>query len=423
MEQDRQPGTPVNLSALLIGERTVPKGCRVMHVSSHGMLLHCEADGRPRTFSDGDSVDIHLTVLHNGEQKKLTIPSHVRHVAENSLDVEFQHPDPVLLDLIESYRTSEEHTLEAIVGDTRTCNEDSDVIPLPGTHAHQQPAARKEPDNRSGQSGRRSGIISGLIVLLCMVALLATAFLYTRDLHSRVGALELNAGNRDSELADMQNRLFSASLLEGKYASLDARISALGNAIANLEQHVQTLFSGNSANATRPGVAARTPGQTSGTQAPSASKPAKFSGTVIRSTSEAGTPDNTARKPAQLTTPRNATTRSPAATQPTAVPPALSGQQATETGQPVSPATQASGPWAINLMSSLDRQYLESVARRAQSADIPTVLTSAKVKGKLYWRLQVTGFRSLAEAKARASVIQQSLGIEDVWFLKRKPVS
>ena len=74
-------------------------------------------------------------------------------------------------------------------------------------------------------------------------------------------------------------------------------------------------------------------------------------------------------------------------------------------------------------MSSIDRDYLQQVARRAQAADIETELTSALVKGRQYWRLQVTGFRSLAAAKARASEIQQSLHIKDVWFLKRKPAS
>lgn len=72
-------------------------------------------------------------------------------------------------------------------------------------------------------------------------------------------------------------------------------------------------------------------------------------------------------------------------------------------------------------MSSIDRRDLERIARRAESADIPTLLTSADIKGRQYWRLQVTGFKSLAKAKARAPAIQQALGIREVWFLKRKP--
>ena len=96
-ERRRQPRTPVDINALLIGEKTVPRGCRVVNVSQYGMLLYCEADGRLSTFNDGDNVDIHLTVQHAGKQKKLTIPSYVRHVADNSVDVEFHQPDPILI--------------------------------------------------------------------------------------------------------------------------------------------------------------------------------------------------------------------------------------------------------------------------------------------------------------------------------------
>lgn len=423
MEQPSQSGKPVNLNALLIGEKTIPKGCRVMHVSSHGMLLHCEPDGRPRTFNDGDSVDIHLTVQHNGEQKKLTIPSHVRHVAENSLDVEFHNPDPVLLDLIESYRTSDEHTLEASVGDAHTDMEHPDVIPMPGALAHEQQTGRARSDSRDGQSGQRTGVMSRLIILLCMAGLLLAAYFYASGLHTRINALERIAGDRDNELADIQNKLFSASLLEGKYASVDARISALGNSIANLEQRVQAIFAGKTSEASK--SPAITTAQAIARGSAPASDPATFSGTVVRSVGETGKPAETAREPVQASASTANMTPSPAVEPSSARTPATTGYQAIDERQPA-PATAAqqdSGPWAINLMSSIDRRDLERIARRAESADIPTLLTSADIKGRQYWRLQVTGFKSLARAKARAPAIQQALGIREVWFLKRKPGS
>jgi hypothetical protein len=52
--------------------------------------------------------------------------------------------------------------------------------------------------------------------------------------------------------------------------------------------------------------------------------------------------------------------------------------------------------------------------------DVPVELSSANIKGKQYWRLQVTGFSSLAAAKSAATGIEKKLGIEDAWFLKRK---
>ena len=223
--------------------------------------------------------------------------------------------------------------------------------------------------------------------------------------------------NRDRELADMQNKLFSASLLEGKYTSLDARISSLGNALANLEQRVQLIFAGKASEASK--LPAVTAAQKIARQRASASDPAAFSGTVIRSVGETGAPAETVREPAQASEPAANITAASGRT------PATTGNQAIDNRQPASatPAPQDSGPWAINLMSSIDRKDLERIARRAESADIPTLLTSADIKGRQYWRLQVTGFKSLAKAKARAPAIQQALGIGEVWFLKRKPGS
>ena len=104
MDRRRHARTPVNINAMLIGQTTVPKGCRVRNVSQQGMLLQCEPDGRLLTFSKGDKVEIHLTVQYAGEKKSLTIPSSVRHVNEAYIYVEFQHPDLKLVELIESYR-------------------------------------------------------------------------------------------------------------------------------------------------------------------------------------------------------------------------------------------------------------------------------------------------------------------------------
>ena len=46
MDRRRHARTPVDINAMLIGQKTVPKGCRVRNVSQQGMLLQCEPDGR-----------------------------------------------------------------------------------------------------------------------------------------------------------------------------------------------------------------------------------------------------------------------------------------------------------------------------------------------------------------------------------------
>jgi hypothetical protein len=401
-----------------------------MHVSSHGMLLHCEPDGRPRTFSNGDSVDIHLTVQHNGEQKKLTIPSHVRHAAENSLDVEFHHPDPVLLDLIESYRTSDTHKLEATIGDVHTGDAQPEVIPIPGSQLSGKGTrdALASPDS-APRGNRRKHL--GLIVLLGLACVLAVVYFYTSGLHHRVSTLETLADRRANELADMQNKLFSASLLEGKYASLDARISALGNAIATIERRVHMQIAGTTTTAPEqtqqqeeppPAIAAISPPSSSpentGAASGSIVRPAEATKQTIasgslatRTTRQQALPDSRPAKAAEDVTQEDATdevamTAKPATTDTLAL------------------ATKApGGPWVINLLSSRDKQDLVHITRQAQSHGIQTELNNARVKGKNYWRLQVPGFNTLAEAKTRAEEIKQTLGLNDVWFLKRKPGS
>jgi len=424
MEQHRQSGAPVNLNALLIGEKTIPKGCRVLHVSSHGMLLHCEPDGRPRTFTDGDSVDIHLTVQHNGEQKKLTIPAHVRHVAENSLDVEFQHPDPVLLDLIESYRISDTHTLEASVDEANAdAGDETEIIPMPGLQAHEHPSQPAQAV-RSDKKRRISRLIPA-ISLLGFAGLLGAGFFYTSGLANRIDILEDSARDSSINLKDVQDKLFSASLLEGKYASLDARLKALGSAFTELDRRVHAITSGNPA--ARP------------VQAPAPGKTRSQTGKILRApapTALTDQPDKTNAVTEKLLAmatkidpePLDATTSKSAnkqketeATSNEATPEPVDRQPLAIKDDTVNrPVTAPAGPWTINLMSSRDRAYVEAAAARARSMDVPVELSSANIKGKQYWRLQVTGFSSLAAAKSAATGIEKKLGIEDAWFLKRK---
>lgn len=424
MEQHRQSGAPVNLNALLIGEKTIPKGCRVLHVSSHGMLLHCEPDGRPRTFTDGDSVDIHLTVQHNGEQKKLTIPAHVRHVAENSLDVEFQHPDPVLLDLIESYRISDTHTLEASVDEADAgAGDETEIIPMPGLQAHEHPSQPAQ-EVRNGKARRITRFFAA-ISLLCLAGLVGAGFFYTSDLAKRIGILEDSARDSSINLKDVQDKLFSASLLEGKYASLDARLKALGSAFTELNRRVYAMTSGTptprQAEAPTPDITRSQSGKILRSRASTAlaDEPDKTNAVTERllamatkidpepldvSTSESGNKQKETEAASSEATPE------PVDKQPLAI------KDDTATRSVIPP----SGPWAINLMSSRDRAYVEAAAARARSMDVPVDLSSAIIKGKQYWRLQVTGFSSLAAAKSAATGIEKKLGTQDAWFLKRK---
>jgi hypothetical protein len=112
---EQRARTHADLDAMLIGQKSVPKGCRVLNVSPQGMMLQCEPDGRLLTFRDSDLVDIHLTVQHGGGRKKFAIPAIVNRVDIKSIDVVFQHPNSELLKLIEAYRISDAHMMEASI--------------------------------------------------------------------------------------------------------------------------------------------------------------------------------------------------------------------------------------------------------------------------------------------------------------------
>jgi len=55
--------------------------------------------------------------------------------------------------------------------------------------------------------------------------------------------------------------------------------------------------------------------------------------------------------------------------------------------------------------------------------DIAVEIHSAEVKGRTYWRLQVTGFPTVRAAKAAAVPVKEKLGIDDVWIVRENTVS
>jgi hypothetical protein len=428
MERRRQARTPVNINALLIGEKTVPKGCRVINVSQYGMLLYCEADGRLSTFNDGDNVDIHLAVQHAGEQKKLTIPSYVRHVADNSVDVEFHQPDPILMDLIESYRVSDKHKLEASLGQKHSVRDRatriSSISPPAVTTQEKVP-------HTTPASGHRTFYL-GMLILIFTVCVAAGGYVYTASVDDRISTLESFFQNQSEELKELQNRMFSTSLQEGRYASLNARITALGDAFAHLEDKLTMLLpvAGTTQTGGEPGNA------DAGTDEPAGSMPAALplaTNTVESeellvepspmnlaqppqpTIADAGTPA-VSPKPDTQTIP-SATTRpeeKSSTDMQVAAPPVASAPEQTAM------STASTGPWVINLLSSPDKGDIDRFARLATAANIATTIEQAEVKGKRYWRLQTGGYSSFAEAKQHAEPIKLSLKIRDVWIFKRK---
>jgi len=221
------------LNATLIGKRTVPSGCRVLNVSQQGMSLQCDPDGRLLTFNSSDSVDIYLSVEHANGQNKFTIPAIVSHVDENTIDVVFHCTDTELAGLIESYRNSEVHSLEASINHRRANRNESAVKPVAANNSLD---LHGQPDRTATQSSR--SFYTGLLILFVSSLVLLGAYYYVSSINKRLNTLEAVTRAHTDELAEVQTQVFSSRLQDGRYASLNARMKALTDAFQSFEKRV-----------------------------------------------------------------------------------------------------------------------------------------------------------------------------------------
>ena len=77
------------------------------------------------------------------------------------------------------------------------------------------------------------------------------------------------------------------------------------------------------------------------------------------------------------------------------------------------------GPWVINLVSSSSKADADRLAEKARSRGIETDQQPVTVKGKQFWRVQITGFSTQEQASAYADTAREKLGLKDVWIMKR----
>ena len=473
MAQPQHAKTP-KLNALLIGKRTVPSGCRVLNVSQQGMSLQCNPDGRLLTFISGDTVDIYLSVQHTNGHNKFTIPAIVSHVDESTIDAVFHCTDPELAGLIESYRTSELHDLEASIDHRQTSRKESAVKPVA---VNESISYNARPDESTSQSNR--SFYSGLFTLFIASLVLLGAYYYISSLNKRLNTLETVTRSHTDELAEVQTQVFSSRLQDGRYASLNARMKALTDAFQSFEKRITQTLSQDPVIVTaaapqlikEPTVTPREDYKpASDIPKPQATKPvgtAAAAPVPIKKVPKATLPpvkeapaamekeqiitepsipsqqkypaiDTQAAAPATITTARSAPKATPASvpqdkTEKTETKQALAIKQeptarpatptvATPAASPTrteKPAAARTGPWVINLLSSTDKAYVDKAMSDVRSKGFDVVVKSATVKGRQYWRLQAPGFGSMAEAKTAAEPIKEQLKIKDVWIFKR----
>ena len=245
----------------------------------------------------------------------------------------------------------------------------------------------------------------GLIALVLTGCIIIFAYMVISGINNRLIKLETLASKHTGELAEVHTWAFPASMLEGKFKTLNTRMQALTNAFTALEDKLTAVMSQQQAVTTAAMVAMETragvqtsTGKSSAVTRKEPAVRADDTGPVEDAREEAGTDEVKLASVA---------IREPAA---------KGTQQAVSEGVP---EARDAGPWVINLLSSRRKVDTERLAVKARSLDIPVEQTREIVKGKAYWRLQVTGFSTVKEARSYASTIEGKLGVNDFWFLKR----
>jgi len=281
--------------------------------------------------------------------------------------------------------------------------------------------------------------------LVAVISLIIGVDIYIFGINKRLNALE-------NEFAEVKTWAFPASLLEGKYNSLNARVRALTQAFSGLDSKVSSLAVRQQpdiveASAAGPAVLADTEAEIP-SEAPAAGIVRSSAGTVPETTETTGKVERTMETAGQV---ERADEETPAPvparveSQPGLVPGRSAGDarlslhsvedrpigaSAAETAIPDTSATtidanplQAKpreGRWVINLLSDPDKALADRFADRARQGGIAVEQNRSEVKGRVFWRVQITGFETAGEARAHADEVKAKLRLKDVWIFKQQ---
>ncbi|NOR73489.1 MAG: hypothetical protein GQ467_06440 [Mariprofundaceae bacterium] len=91
---------------------------------------------------------------------------------------------------------------------------------------------------------------------------------------------------------------------------------------------------------------------------------------------------------------------------------------------PVTPQTPiasapSKGDWVVNISSHAKEDLATKENARLQSLGLNSEIHTARVRERTWYRIQITGFASKDEAKAKLKDLQQHSGIKDAWIGKR----
>jgi hypothetical protein len=376
MEQARNARIPVHLNAVLIGEKTVPKGCKVRNVSNQGLLLQCDADGRILTFRDGDHVDIHLLFQQPDGTKYQTITATVRHVDANGIGVEFREPDTELVKLIESYRIDETNSFEATISHHRKVASTIRPVTVVSKPALGPSANAEQRQPIEYTNGRRLYYL-GLLSLAIAVGIITVGYLRAFDLGARVTALETRIHAHDGELARFQSQ--SPANVDAGVGNDERMITVESDGSAIVPENKHPVVAPLQQSASAPTL----PSDKSGISAATEAAGSSITGVTHEDAEPAG----------------------------------MEGQGDASV-YVNSHVAEKHGPWVINLLSSPSKSDADRFADNARKLGIPVEQSSARLKDREFFRVQLTGFLTEKQAVDDAGPVKERLGLKDVWIFK-----
>lgn len=256
------------------------------------------------------------------------------------------------------------------------------------------------------------------------------------SINKRLNALE-------GELVEVKDWAFPASLLESKYTALNTRVRALNQALNGLDAKLTSVASQPAVIAAESDEAIPFTKANIPTEAPAAGimKPsagiesdadglaeitAELAG-IFTQSEEKGTSaamqnqsvpsglmdDATVALPSVEEIPIEASREEPASSA-TPAPPAT----ATDANPPGGGVKE--GRWVINLLSDPNVVLAGRFADRARDRGVPVEQNRSEVNGRMFWRVQITGFETAREARTHAVEIKKKLDLQDVWIFKQQ---
>jgi hypothetical protein len=268
--------------------------------------------------------------------------------------------------------------------------------------------------------------------LAAVISLIIGVDIYIFGINKRLNTLE-------NEFAEVKTWAFPASLLEGKYASLNARVRALTESFSGLDARLTSLATQQQPVTVETRAADHEAMMATDadipTEAPAAGIALPPARTMPASTETAGRV-----KRADEETPAMVFT--PVETQPVVQHSKSTGDARlalhsvddipieASSGEPTTPAsaTEANPPktsrregrWVINLLSDPNKALAERFAASARDRGVPVEENRSEVKGRVFWRVQITGFGTMSEARTHAEEVKTKLRLKDVWIFKEQ---